>query len=131
MTSVSSLLRSVFLTEQFVSRFSQNWEEIFGQGPWLRVPLQSNMSENYWLFLEVTDEIIAISGPWKFQIFYIQKIHGKTRLRHHYVINHFRKKVNNFPRHSNLGGERCQIPFPNISSQFWENRLTNCPVKKN
>ena len=40
------------------------------------------------------------------------------------------EKFNNFPRYANSVGTWCQSPFPNISSQFWENRLTNSWVKK-
>ena len=90
------------------------------------------MSENYRRFPEVTDDVIAISGPCKSKIFELRKIdavtpqtipktllssflvlvrnsciviwsnsdisifegigkiHGKTGLRYHYVIDHFR-----------------------------------------
>ena len=132
-------------------------------------PPSLNMSENYWLRSpEVTDKVIAISGPWKFQIFHIRKNPHSNVLRPQTtpklllssllvlirissIVNFPRyrentwkdsiksslrnqslpEKVNNFSRHANLGGTRCQIPFPNISSQFWENRLINCSVKKN
>ena len=60
-------LRSVFLTKQIASRFSQHWR-------------------------------------------------GKSRKR---------------TLVSCLGHQtRCQGPFSNVSSQFWEDRLTNCSVKK-
>ena len=33
-------LGQFFLTQEFVSRFSQNWEEIFGNGLWHHVPTE-------------------------------------------------------------------------------------------
>ena len=42
----------------------------------------------------------------------------------------FPETVNNFPRYANSRRTRYKKPFLNILSRFWENRLTNCSVKK-
>ena len=41
-------------------------------------PLYSHISENYWIFPEVTDDVITISGPCKSQIFNLRKNNNRT-----------------------------------------------------